>query len=585
MNALWMLHPGGEVLSRLADQSQIERRRSRAGRHVTSCPTCAAAIASLHALGEAARAMPDTAPATALWARIEGSRMTGNVAAPAPRTDPEPPQMPESVRPGAARLPWRRVAGIAAAATIAVVGALLWPTGPRRDLRAASPDRLVLSPTRPTAGSRIDVRFIPGTHEVTRDTLLLAVTIAYAPGVSPRRGVEAGEEFRYPLLRSAAGDFRGTFDLPVGTAAAVVDVGDLRGRLLVANSAVRQVILTSHAVGGRPGLDALERASVLQLGLARQQLVAEFARWAPDHPLRYALADDGQPSSSILDWVRRFTMRQRTLGRLDEALRGRARHRAFELLGMIDLAYALEEPGVARYWTDALVREHPEEPRTLLARTRALHQMELDGIPRDSIAALLPSLDTLYARSGGRLIDAWAISALVRNTGDSASVRRWTLREIRGGAILSYRRAGFDMLKDAELADSAAAWARETIAQRHSPGSAPQRFEQVRAYATLAGAAYWRGDARSALAFTDSAWRSGDDCLYMSSFARVAALLAMGDTLRAEDALAERSYFPDASPDSARALLGSQFDAARWKSKVAAAESRERACRIAISGR
>jgi hypothetical protein len=585
MNALWMLHPGGEVLSRLADQSQLERRRSRAGRHVDSCPTCTAAIASLHALGQVARAMPDTQPTTRLWARIEAARLPGDANSRATSADHESSPMPMSVRRSVGAPPWRRVVGIAAVATIAVVSALLWPSRATRDLLAASPDRLVLSPTRPTAGSRIDVRFIPGTHEVTRDTLWLAVTIAYAPGVSTGRGVEGGEDFRYALLRSAAGDFRASFDLPIEAAAAVVDVGDLRGRPLVANSALRQVLVTSTSVGGRPRLDALERASALRLGFARQQLATEFTRWAPDHPLRYVLADDGQPSSSILDWVRRFTMRQRTLGRLDEALRARTRHRAFELLGMIDLAYALEEPGIARYWTDVLVREHPEEPRTLLARTRALHQMELDGTPRDSIAALLPLLDTLYVRSGGRLIDAWAISSLVRNVGDSASVRRWMLREIRGGAIFSYRRAGFDMLKDAELADSAAAWARETIARRHAPASTEQRFAQVRAYSTLAGAAYWRGDAQSALAFTDSAWRNGDDCLYMSSFARVAALLALGDTLRAEDALAERSYFPDASPDSARALLGPQFDAARWKSKVAAAESRERACRIAISGR
>ena len=585
MNTLWMLHPGDEVLSRLADQSQLERRRSRAGRHVTNCPSCAAAIASLHALGAAARAIPDANPPAELWTRIEASRVTRTVQDIAAGTEPERRPLARSVRPRASRLSRRAVASIAAAATISVIAALLWPSGSTRELRAASPDRLLLSPARPTAGSRIDVRFVPGAHDVTRDTLWLAVAIAYAPGVSNRRGTEAGEEFTYPLLRSAAGDFRGTFDLPAGTAAAVVDVGDLRGRPLVANSAVRQVVLTSTSVGGRPGLDALERASVLRLGVAREQLVAEFARWSPNHPLRYALADDGQPSSSILDWVRRFTMRQRTLGRLDEALRGRARHRAFELLGMIDLAYALEEPGIARYWTDALVREHPEEPRALLARTRALHQMELDGTPRDSIAVLLPSLDTLYVRSGGRLIEPWAISSLVRNAGDSADVRHWMLREVRGGAVLSYQRAGFDLLKDSELADSAAAWARETIAERRSPVSRQQMFEQVRAYSTLAGAAYWRGDARAALAFTDSAWRSGDDCLYMSSFARVAALLALGDTLRAEDALAERSYFPDASPDSARALLGPRFDVARWRSRVAAAESRERACRIAISAR
>ena len=57
------MHPNEETLSRLADLSEIERARSRAGRHVARCGECAAAIAAMRALGDAARAIRDEADA------------------------------------------------------------------------------------------------------------------------------------------------------------------------------------------------------------------------------------------------------------------------------------------------------------------------------------------------------------------------------------------------------------------------------------------------------------------------------------------------------------------------------------------
>jgi DNA-directed RNA polymerase specialized sigma24 family protein len=48
--------------------------------------------------------------------------------------------------------------------------------------------------------------------------------------------------------------------------------------------------------------------------------------------------------------------------------------------------------------------------------------------------------------------------------------------------------------------------------------------------------------------------------------------------LRAEEALAERSWWRDALGDSARVLLGDHFDASRWRNTVAAAQQRFRAC-------
>src|SRR4051812_39135607 len=64
------MHPSGETLSRLVDQSELERMRSRAGRHVAGCGRCRREIAGMHALGEAMRALPDPALPDAVGARI-----------------------------------------------------------------------------------------------------------------------------------------------------------------------------------------------------------------------------------------------------------------------------------------------------------------------------------------------------------------------------------------------------------------------------------------------------------------------------------------------------------------------------------
>jgi len=78
-------HPSDETLSRLADQSELERMRSRAGRHLARCERCRGEIAAIAALGDAARALPEPALPASLRARVDERRQgEGSGVAPRP---------------------------------------------------------------------------------------------------------------------------------------------------------------------------------------------------------------------------------------------------------------------------------------------------------------------------------------------------------------------------------------------------------------------------------------------------------------------------------------------------------------------
>ena len=590
MSLMMSIHPSDETLSRLADLSEVELLRTQAGRHATRCDECTAAIAELRALGEAARAIPDVQPPSLLWTRIGNGRAESAHAAEGSAAEPvrlPPPdsagQQDEGTRRWSGRV-IRMASSVLASAAAVVVTVLLWPSHSVPHLSAAGLERLVLTPLYPAPGGTVRVRYTPG-GVPKADTLWLEADVALTATSASKARPLATAYIAVPLARTAPGEYAGTLVLSRSMLAAVVDVVDSVGRSAVPRSSLRELVLTSGASGDRPTLDAMERASELRLGDAREKLAESFVRWAPDHPLRWALSEDSHAGGGILDWVRRFTRTERAFARLDKALSARSHHRVYELYGMIDLGYALEDPAAARRWADVLVAEHPDDPRALGARARALHQMELDGVPRDSIGALLPSLDSLYVRSGGLLVDRWQVAQLIGRYGDSSTVRRWQLRQVRAG-LPGVRRGlpvgnnpdALGWLQDVGVRDSAEAYARELLASSPAPLFRVARFERMWAFTTLAGVAYWRGDVRGAVAWTDSAQAVGDSCAKPATYVRVVALLAVGDTLRAEEALAERWWWRDASPDSARVLLGHHFDASRWQRKVAAAEQRYRAC-------
>src|SRR5687768_14828225 len=64
------LHPTFEALSAHADASDLASS-TRVGQHVSRCAECSAQVAEIHALGNAARAIPVAGAPPELWARIE----------------------------------------------------------------------------------------------------------------------------------------------------------------------------------------------------------------------------------------------------------------------------------------------------------------------------------------------------------------------------------------------------------------------------------------------------------------------------------------------------------------------------------
>jgi hypothetical protein len=359
-------------------------------------------------------------------------------------------------------------------------------------------------------------------------------------------------------------------------------VASLRARIIA-----DIVLLTAGSAEGRPSLDAMESAVHEDRSFMVARVLADaFARWAPDHPMRW-LVTSTSAADGAFDWLRYFDGTERRFAKLTTRLNAQTNARAGELAGMAALAYRLEEPAAAAEWTERLMREHPDNPWALDLRVRQLHEMELRGAPRDSIARLLPSLDTLYERSGGRLKRTYDIMSLVVNNGDSATIHRWAVREARTGRYYVNeffgRRATFS---DTELRDSVEAYAREALAQPAVGGvgyvlfAQPRiaAFERARAYSYLASVALARGQFRKAIALTDSA--RIDECMWPGQDTRALALLALGDTATAAPYLAvfgKNSVV--VTPDSAQRMLGSSFSAPRWQQAVDSVEAAPQACR------
>lgn len=204
--------------------------------------------------------------------------------------------------------------------------------------------------------------------------------------------------------------------------------------------------------------------------------------------------------------------------------------------------------------------------------------MELRGVPRDSIARLLPSLDTLYARSGLRPSYIYNLWNVIANNGDSATTHRWTVREARAGKYFGNQFGrGRPAFSDPEVRDSAEAYAREALGVRTGFDSRYELLERTRAYSTLASVALARGEYRRALSLTDSARVS--PCVWAGRDSRALALIALGDSAAAAPYLAvfvKGGLF--LSPDSARRMTGSRVTPERWQQIVDSVEAARQLC-------
>jgi len=221
-------------------------------------------------------------------------------------------------------------------------------------------------------------------------------------------------------------------------------------------------------------------------------------------------------------------------------------------------------------------------------RVQQLHEMELRRVPHDSIARLLPSLDTLYERNGRRVTYMYNLWDVIANNADSATIHRWAVREARSGKFFGSefngRAAAF---RDRETRDSAAAYARELLADTTPIDPRFGWLARPRAYLTLASVALARGEYARALRLTDSTRMLADSirtgpgrCLAFGADTRALALLALGDTAAATPYLAAFGVNSVIlTPDSARRMLGSHFTPERWQRAVDSVEAVRQQCR------
>ena len=559
--ALFSLHPDEKALSRLADLTGAEGARTRAGRHVRQCAQCTATIAEFRALSEAARAMSDAVPSPLLAARIRA-----NVGA----------SRPDVVVPAAASS-WRDARTIvpAAIAATALLAVLLWPSAETPRLSAASFERLTLAPLFPVPGSEVSIRWEAPPSMPSRDTVWLHGTLAQH---EPASGLAL--DVRVPLSRSTTGDYRGALNIPGSARSGALHVAGRDGDRLAPGWPTTHLLLTGVPGGDGPSLDALETATEVTWSgnAAGRALATALERWAPDHPLRHLLVPQRK---GMLDWLDVFSSRERTYARLDSELGSRPSVRAYEMVGMIRLAYAIEEPAEAARWTARLVREHPRSPLALAARVTAVHQLELEGIARDSITKLLPQLDTLYDAARGRVLDRWTLVGLVNRNADSATAHRWRLRWVRAGYYPTggnSEEALLEWMRDPATSDSAEAQARERLTGMRLVSAHSDPYSRPRSYVVLAAVALARGAPGRALQLTDSARLESGPCLRMGALVRARALLAAGDTAEATVAFAEYAFHRGITLDSAGTHIGPQLDEARWAAGTQHARAQRAEC-------
>ena len=529
ITTMMSLHPSDETLSRIADQSDAERMRSRAGRHAMRCARCRAELAELAALGAAARAIPAAGLPATLWSRIEASDVARGDASSSHGAMHVVGDEPSAARGGRRR---RGLVVVAAAAVVTAV-VLLWPSVRHRELAAADADRISIFPRYPRAGSTVRVRFVPPADVHPGDTLWLEGELRAANG-------EDLETYPIgaPLVRDRD-QYRGAFALPEGALAGSLRLVDVHAPMPKARMLGVVLMLTADASDGeRPSLDALEAAAGHGLGPwpVGDRLAAEFAHWAPGHPMRWML-ERVSSSGGVFDWLGYFSSKERRFARLSEALGRRKTVRAGELAGMVALAYQIEEPGLAAEWTDQLLREYPGSPWSLDVRVAEIHAMELRGAPRDSILALIPSVEALVRSTRGIPYDHWTAQALIERYADSTTVRLWRLRRAaQGNGVLGGEFTGRQVqLADPEMRDSAEVGARRWLARLAGVGG--PEAERTRAFlrGQLASVALARGEPRRAIALTDSTRL--DSCSWVGRDTRGLAYLALGDSANARTLL------------------------------------------------
>jgi hypothetical protein len=427
-------HPSFDALSSHADRTDTAAARTRVGRHVARCTTCAETLAEIRALGDAARASDVAGTPAGLWARIE-SRLdaepwnAANADAPVERAMPlttardvEPSPTITRTRAGS---PAVRRTALGLVLALAVSAAVLAIDG-RDQLAAATPRRLTTDREFARPGAEITFHYRPIDRLANERSLTVWMLV-------PGRGETKFDhllERAGTLRRRSALEYTGAVVMPDSAPLAMFVVGDSAGDVLDRGDArigrLPSVVLAADA-HGRPRLDALVMA--LSTGRGSPDS-ATMTRWAkqmralyPSAPETWILSDAYAHRGMIGDIVKLFESRERKYYGWHDRLEHRpAVSEAAEMM-MASLGWELMDTARAEFWTTRLLHDHPASrwlPGLWLGRYR--------DVPADSIAVVLREFEPVYA-GAGEPRDALTLAiSLAERSGDSALARRWRRR-------------------------------------------------------------------------------------------------------------------------------------------------------------
>lgn len=634
MNALLMgMHPTFETLSAHADRPDVEGARTRTGRHVARCAQCRAVVDEVRGMGDAARAIEGEGAPPALWNRIATATASDagraesdtNPARPTPPPDGDvwrstPALRPTRHMPSMPRSWVARAAVIAMAA--AVIGVALLLPSSRNSLLASAPARLTVYPARPAPGSTVTVRYAidPAMGTASRLTLLATFT-------PPADSVEEGywwsgmQDSIGTLERRADGSYVGRVTLlPTFLAATllVVPTGESPNwqragrKWWEASSAfqTRSLMLVAGTPSGAPSLPALLSAlrgrNFLESRIGGQA-ADTLRKYFPDHPAGYAAAERRERRGVLDDLVHFFRSEERDYARLDGLLSAQKSVDADRLLWMAAFARKIEEPAMAAKWIRRLVKEHPDNPRTLGEYAEMVHDVELREPPADTVRRYLPMFDSLYERSGGRSRSNFQVAYTVKQYGDRAMYDRWVMRSLRGAAGNYFGVA----LDDESLARPDVRALAEPRLRKIAnntcvlpPGRYPVLFStavwwsqcqgtRAQAYGLLSRLALLSGNPRQAVAEADSSitvYALQQNCWRNTGQRRRAeALFALGDQAGAAVPYSRSYAWDDARADHVRDSVGRSLrpavDSARWSALVADARAEFQGCKVEMSKR
>lgn len=598
------LHPSFEALSALADRDANAARTGYVGRHVAECAQCQADVTDIRNLGDSARALDCGGPPDDLWNRIVESG-TPNAALEPAVIMSEPASRKRSRRVGLLALL------AAAAAIVAVMG---WPSG--RSLQATGLSRLTFSPGRPRPGSELSVRYIPSPFFKGAPRLILVGKPLRGTSVDPAFAfgrADPGLGDSLATLRLARdGSYEARFRLPADFQALELSVTDSAGSRTDVDGLQLWRVIGGRPDGG-PSLPAFLAAGPWEqmadcngcrLGGATQTVnVADsLRRYFPDHPAGWAFSRDYTRKKGIFSFLGYFQSAERRYAILNDRLTLEPVLDAEHLADMAAFARNIEEPEEAFAWTKRLVREHPDDPRSMPMLAEALHELEVRQPAHfaDSIRQWLPLLDSLYRRRAQTGENFAEELKLADRYGDSATRSMWG-RRLYDYSDFPYYSAQWSveaMLREAppgmfqKMREGAEAYCAERPAGRFPMiGTAAGRLvscnqHRARLLHTLSSVALFRGEARSALVLADSAerlrgtWTQCTGGRFGPSRIIGWARLALRDTVGAERAFVQAYGVAQtaAGVDSVRRALGKQFDEVRWKARADSASRLFRAC-------